>query len=217
VYRLAQYGCGSWLSCTVLAVLFSSEHDLPVCPVPAVLYWLSCSGYPILAFLLCCPCFWQFFSGCPVLGVLFWLAFSGCSFLVVLFWVVCSGWPFLAVLFWLSCSGFFSCSGCPVLSCIPAFLFYGFPALAVLLWLSFSGCAVPAVLFWLSCSGFTVLAVLFWLFCFMALQFPLSRCSVRPRCNVLSILFLIKRHWIKANTQVTVLEKVFWWEKRAKS
>jgi hypothetical protein len=89
------------LGCPVLAALF--RQSFTGSAVPAVLFWQSCSGFPLLAVLsqLFCP-------SCPVLAALFRLprlSCSGCSLLAVTSLLSRSGYPVLAVPFWLSRSG----------------------------------------------------------------------------------------------------------------
>jgi hypothetical protein len=116
--------------------------------------------------------FWLFCSGCPILAVLFWLSCSDCPALVAPFWLSRSD-----CLHWLSVStklsGFASPFCSPEADCtahddcsIPVVLFWLFrPVSPFPDWLSCPGCPVLTVLSWLSCPDSPVLDVLSWLSC----------------------------------------------------
>jgi hypothetical protein len=147
----------SWKSCLGSPALESCLGSPTLASVPAVLSWqsvlaflicmssssclvllvplgLSCSGFPVLAWLFC--------SKCPVLAALSWQRYasspvrsvrSAFSVLVVLFWLsllaesfrMSSCSPVLVVLF---------C--CPLLFVLPWLSYFSSPVLALLLWQS---------------------------------------------------------------------------------
>jgi hypothetical protein len=143
----------------------------PLCPLLAVLPWLSypgilfcqsCFACPLLLLSSACPVmpvlFFLSCSACPGLPVRFCLScsdcpvafFSVCNLLSVTCWKPCPDSPVLAVLSWQSCS---ACPVVPSLFCLSS---SAFPALPVLFGLSWIAC-----LFCLSSSAYTVLPVLF--------------------------------------------------------
>ncbi len=72
----------------VLSKMYSSVGMLKLCPILAVLFWLSCPflfvksclGNPNLPVLSCLSC-----SACPFLPVLLFLSYSACPVLPILF------------------------------------------------------------------------------------------------------------------------------------
>jgi hypothetical protein len=128
----------SWLSfgCAVPAILVLSRLSFL-----GILFWLSCSGYPVPAVLSCVACpvlCWLSCPGCPVLAIHNWLSFSSsygsrALLQVLLFYPYLKRWQL------------FSCC----------------PFLCVLFWQSYPGSSF----FWLSCAGLDFLAVLSWQTC----------------------------------------------------
>ncbi len=154
-FLAARFGCSDlavlfWLSFSSYLTLDALLGYL----VLSVLFWSSLSGFPALVVLFRLSC-----SGCPDLAFMFWLSWAIFLDLAVLIWLFCLGCPTLVVPY---CSGslvlpvsfllsWFRCPEAVNSSCA---------ALAVLFLISFPGSLFPAVLFRLFYSSCAVLAVL---------------------------------------------------------
>jgi hypothetical protein len=142
----------------VLAVL--SSFSCPDCPVPAVLYWLSCHGYavlsfPVLAFPSLLSC-----SVCPVcFSVLSRLSCLDCPVPVFLSHLSCLQQCHHVLSCPLSCPGWSDttildcCPFCPPLTICSEWLFSSVLSLVSCLQFCCPSCHVPAVLSPLSCPA----------------------------------------------------------------
>jgi hypothetical protein len=129
------------------------------CPIPVVLLWLSCYGFPVPAVLSChvpallfpalrfpllsplsYPCCYVLTS-CPsylVMDALSQLSCPCCHVLASLSSLFWPGWPVLPILPWLSCHG------CPVPDVLTQRFWSWCHVLAIISSVSGSGCSVPS-------------------------------------------------------------------------
>jgi hypothetical protein len=114
----------TFFACPFLPVLlcpFLFSLTCPGCPVLAVLFWVFCSSYPVLAELSLLSGHGHFILVSPVLADLSWQP--------------CPGDPVLVVLSWRSFYSLF-CPGSPVLAAVLSWQFY---LLVVLFWQTYFG------------------------------------------------------------------------------